>query len=240
MNFPTFLQGLQIKRLCFSITLSLACLLAACTPAVSARDVPDAITMQAALPVETWELFASDVAGFELSAPPTWLVISADEPEFAEFAFGYGMNLEAAGVDMMLYGVDMSDAAELSTSVNLLRMEMPVDLPLSVMLRVNANVLESMPGLEGEISSTEFDSTFGEVGELSYRARIDAPYDNTVYALRQFFFVKEGFAYVFTFATYEDFAPAYEPVVNTMLSTLSVQTPALELPMVSAGEPAAL
>ena len=221
-----------MKRLCLILFVTLASLLAACTPAVSTHDVPAAISMQAAMPVDTWELFTSEVAGFELSAPPTWLVVSADEPEFEDLAFGPGSDLEAAGVEMMLYGLDMTDAADLSTSVNLLRMEMPVELPMSMMLRVNANMLESMPGLVGDVVSTEFSGALGDLGELSYRAKIDAPYDDSVYALRQFFFMKEGYAYVFTFATYEAFAPAYAPVVDTMLNSLNVQTPALELPMV--------
>jgi hypothetical protein len=162
-----------------------------------------------------WILYEVTTESFAIALPPTWeqldlsaagmedtlAVMGERNPEFGQFfSSQYLRGLLAAGIKF--YGLDMSEesfANGFPTSVNVIKLDLGLDMPLDLFVNVNLQQVESLANPDYPVTHERIQIGDMEAEEFSYQAQITDPLGDSIDMwLNQYLLLDGPVAYVIT------------------------------------------
>ena len=155
------------------------------------------------------------IEGFAIAIPPEWeqLDLSAEgmedtlalmgerNPEFGKvFSSQYVRGLLASGIKF--YGLDLSDesfAHGFPTSVNVIKLDLGLDMPMDLFVDLNLQQIENLANPNYPVTHDRIQIGDLEAEEFSYQAQIVDPLGNSIDMwLNQYLLLDGPVAYVIT------------------------------------------
>jgi hypothetical protein len=185
-----------------------------------------------------WMQYALPEEGFSVALPPNWLAVQLDPEFMADILGEVGAQNEgalsmlnsdamqamaASGIKLMAFDTDAEMIGRTTpTSLNVLTLELPGELPFDVWLNLNEAQLEGLAE-EGSLTMEELQVAGQDAAHFHYTAQmVNALGQPDHVTLDQYLFLDGINAYVLTFASQVEVADQYTELFPEIMSTFAI------------------